>query len=219
MDGVVMQKSVLGYGNGASPAFRQSKRGELVGVDFLTQLSLDGRLYNAVMGTASTPVDFAKTAYDADQPQFVVDVPTGVTILPLNLLVMFETQAGTINEIIVGVAATLAGSGTSTAVVPQTLCTHDAALATGCSVRSLYTGNSTDMTTAGNGYAIIGRYGNAFADTKERWQSIWTWSALKDGNMPKLKGPACFVVHIAAGTTAPTGYLTFTWAEFSSDEI
>lgn len=219
MDGQVMQGSVLGYGNGASPAFRMSKRGEMVVTDFYTQCALDGRLFTANVGGGTTPINFATLTYDANQPEFVVDVLTGTTIIPIHLEVMLETAAGTVNEIIVGVANINCGAGTSTAIVPQSLAmSGTAALATGCKVYSLFTGDCTDPVTAANQYSMIYRGGQAFVDAAGV-DYKWEWSAKVQGNAPKLVGPACFVVHIVGNTAAPTGYLTFTWAEFASSEI
>src|SRR3990167_8353236 len=76
----------------------------------------EGRVFVANVGTASTPINFAKTAYDADQPQAVIDVPVGTSIIPLAFKGVMETEAGALNEVIASVSQTLTGAGTSTVI-------------------------------------------------------------------------------------------------------
>ena len=47
-------------------------------------------------------------------------------------------------------------------------------------------------------------------------QDAYVWSHLKDGPAPVIEGTGSLVCWIAGATTAPTGYLTAVWAEFSS---
>src|SRR3990167_272551 len=74
----------------------------------------NGNVFIANLGLGTTPLDMVKTTYDADQPQFVIDVPLGTTVIPLRLEVVNETEAGTLNEVIWGAANALVGAGTST---------------------------------------------------------------------------------------------------------
>ena len=211
--GLIFQSTYMPLSDGNYAPLRLNRRGELVTVPLPLQLSLDGRVFVANVGTASTPVNFAETAYDADQPQFVIDVPSGKTALPLNIKVVLETSAGTLNEIIVGSAAALVGAGTSTAVTAKNL-TATQPNASGCTVRSLYTGDGTDITALAS-YVEWARGAQPIVGTAENHPE-WEWNALKAGFMPVLVGPASLAVWILGASTAPTGYLTAVWAELDS---
>src|SRR3990167_705512 len=184
----------------------------------------NGNVFIANLGLGTTPLDWVKTAYDADQPQFVIGVPVGTTIMPLRLEVMQETEAGTINEVIWGYANANVGAGTSTTVTTSSavgqyrnmLVNASATEPTSnCSLYRNYTGVGTDVTTAG-AFALIRRFTRPFVLSDGDPQDAYVWSHLNDGPAPVIEGTGSLVYWIAGATTAPTGYLTAVWAEFSS---
>lgn len=183
-----------------------------------------GNVYIANIGVGTTVVDWVKTAYDADQPQFVIDVPAGVTIMPLRLEVMQETEAGTLGEVIWGFANANVGAGTSTAVTrssgvgqyrPMLVNASGTEPDSSCSIYRNYTGNGTDVTTAG-AHAIFRRFSSPFVLSDGDPQEARVWSHLADGPAPVIEGTGSLVCWIHGGSTAPTGFLTAIWAEFNT---
>lgn len=174
----------------------------------------EGRVFVANRGTASTPISFAKTAYDADQPQLVIDVPAGTAIMPLYLEIVLEDAAGTDTEMIWSVSDGLLGSGTSTAVTPANARTQSSGSQPGsaCSVYRDYTGNST---APSNGFEFA-RFLDAFAQEADA-RNRFLWSANKEGWAPLIQGTGSLVLHVAAATTAPAGYVTAVWWEMSTE--
>lgn len=183
-----------------------------------------GNVYIANIGVGTTVVDWVKTAYDADQPQFVIDVPTGITIMPLRLEVMNETEAGTLGEVIWGFANANVGAGTSTAVTrssgvgqyrPMLASASGNEPDSACSIYRNYTGNGTDVTTAG-AHAIFRRFSSPFVLSDGDPQDAKVWTHLNDGPAPVIEGTGSLVCWIHAGSTAPTGFLTAVWVEFNT---
>lgn len=203
------------YANNQERLMAGTPRGEGLILPAYFNAVAEGRVYVANVGTATTPTDFSKTAYDADQPQLVVDVPVGTTIIPLSIRAVFETEAGTLTELIASVSQTLTGAGTSTAVTPvnarvQASGTNPSSV---CSVYSLYTGNGT---APSGGYEFV-RWSSPFTlSDGDALPDRMAWKAADEGWAPQIEGGASLVIHIDGTTTAPTGYLTVAWWEFDS---
>lgn len=176
----------------------------------------EGRMYVANRGTASTPISFAKTAYDADQPQLVVDVPSGTSIMPIFLEIYLEDAAGTDTEMIWSVSDALIGAGTSTAVTPANARTQASGTqpSSACSVYRDYTGNGT---APSNGFEFA-RFGDAFAQEADA-RNRFVWSAHRAGWAPLIEGTGALVLHVAAATTAPAGFVTCVWWEIPTENV
>lgn len=177
----------------------------------------EGRMFVANIGTATTPTSFAKTTYDADQPQFVIDVPSGKAIQPIVLKVVLETEAGTLNEVIWSVSDGLIGAGTSTAVTPANARTQSTGSqpSSGCDLYSLYTGNGT---APSNGFEFA-RFSSPFvlSDGDPHNDHRYQWKAAEEGWSPLIQGTGALVCHIVGASTAPTGYLTAVWWEMDTE--
>lgn len=173
-----------------------------------------GDVFVAAIGSATTPVSFAKTSYDADQPQFVVDVPAGVTVVPLQLDVVLEDAAGTDTEVIWSTSGGNIGAGNSTGVTPvnakHRADGNDPGTAT--DVYSLYTGNGT---APSGGYEFF-RDTRAFAQEADAPVDHRRWSRVAAGWGPVIQGTGALVCHIAAASTAPAGFLTAVWFEYTT---
>lgn len=216
----VRQNTYETYSDGQERVARGNRRGELITIPSFLEASFDKKVFQSTIGTASTPVSMAKTAYDADQPQLVVDVPSGTSIVPLELLVSLEASAGTLTEVILGCAGALSGSGTSTAVTPANLWiapSNGTAPASRCSSYRQYTGNSTDI-TAESDFIEFYREVYAFADTTGDPIKTFKWSAMVSPP-PVLNGAASLVLWIVAAGTAPTGYVRLKWWELADSEV
>ena len=175
-----------------------------------------GIVFSANVGTASTPINFATTTYDEDQPEFGLDVPNGTTCIPLSIDWHFETAPGVLNESFFRMDDGLLGAGTSTAITANNLYQQASDSQRGaplCTPRSLYVGNSNAVTT-GPEWA---RWGYAFvvATGEGGPANLVHWSRFESGFGPIAEGEASFSGY-AVAATALTGYLTFTWAEYTT---
>jgi hypothetical protein len=174
-----------------------------------------GMVFSANVGSASTIAAFATTAYDQDQPEFGLDVPSGVTCIPLDIKIYLQDAAGTDTESFFRMDDGLLGAGTSTAITENNLYQQasDSQLATAqCTPRSLYTGNSAAITTGPE----FCRWGSPFADATTSPDLIWHWNRFQEGFGPIAEGEASFSGYIVAASTAASGFLTFTWAEYTT---
>lgn len=219
----VRQNTYEVYSEGQERVARGNRRGELVSIPSFLQASFDKKVFQASIGTASTPVSFAKTAYDADQPQLVIDVPSGTTIVPLELEITLEDSAGTDNEVIWGCAGDNVGAGTSTAVtaapglVNLYIPASGAAPASRCSVYRQYTGNGTDITDDTDFFEFY-RETYAFADATTDPIKKFRWSAMQSP-APIINGTGSLVLWVVAASTAPAGFVRAKWWELSSEEV
>lgn len=207
-------------GEGASPNALATRRAEQVFIPAFAQWGLEGRLLVANRGTMTTPIVSGHVAIDEDQPEFVVRVPTGTTILPLYLETVIETilTASVVQEIMYACAGNDIGNGTSTNVVPINLATSGGK-ATNCVVQREYTANSTAPTSTRE-FARWGMTTGATAgDNNAGGVRNFPWAAGEMGFAPVLVGPASLMLYAASATTSITCFMTVVWAEFLSSEL
>jgi len=88
--GRVRQNSYENYSEGQDRVARLNKRGELVVIDFWTQMSLDGRVFGVVLGTEDAPID-STTSVDDQLVWAVTDVPVGTVLIPAQAQAMIAT--------------------------------------------------------------------------------------------------------------------------------
>lgn len=200
-------------GNGVWREVTGTKDGAIYTADYVLGLALEGKVFTAQLGTASTPVTF-RTGYDADQPEMAIDVPMGVAIIPLMIQVVLEDSAGTDNEIVAEASPALTGEGTATAgsILNNKL---NSGLTSSCAYRYTYSGNGTVPAN----YVEFFRFNHAFADEGGAIVGnsvLWT----PQGFAPVvLVGEASLLLHISATATAPAGYAKIMWAEFTSTDL
>jgi hypothetical protein len=197
-------------GNAGNP--RIDSMATLVTAEYVQALIMGGHAYAVNRGTATTPISFAKTAYDEDQPQLVVRVPSGTVIVPIALEVSLEDSAGTDNGIVWGVSENDVGAGTSTAITGRNM-RSDAPNSTGCTIQRDYTGNATAVS---NMVEHI-RDGYAFADATTDPIKTFRYS-VKDTPMPMLVGAASLILWVWGASTAPSGFATVKWVELTSSQ-
>ena len=70
-----------------------SKQGATIVMDQLEAWAIEGRQFHAQQGDAATLVDLVETAYDEDQPQFALVVPSGTIAIPTSISLNFHDQA------------------------------------------------------------------------------------------------------------------------------
>lgn len=201
-------------GNAGTVGVTGTRDGAIYVADYILAMAMEGRLFHAGTGSASSPSTFTATAsYDATQPELVVDVPSGTTIIPVRMMVYFETSAGTLNEWWAVTSTGVVGAGTSTAVTPlSTRTSRD--VASTCSCYTLYSASGT----APAGTIELYRAGYPFADATGNPEKRWEWS-LQTGTPQVIVGPGALAVYALGAGTAPTGYLKASWIELPSTGI
>lgn len=188
--------------------------GSIYTVDWKTRLGLSGRIFHAAVGSFTTPTTF-RIGVDADQPEAVIDVPAGKTIIPVRILTFLETGAGTISEVIYATNPALCGSSTATDGSSGILSTRTSRpLTSGCKFYYTYSGNCTLPANTIEFY----HNGEPFVDVVANQQRFFTWE-IDTGTPQVIDGPGSLVIYIAGTGTAPAGFLRINWAEFNTNEI
>jgi hypothetical protein len=197
------------YGNGVQVDVTGTRDGAIYVCDYITGMALEGKLFQVNHGTVTTPITFI--AYDADRPDFALDVPSGVAVIPTRIEVYLEDSAGTDTEIIVTTSNNNTGAATSTALTPVST-RRNSGLSSSCSAYGTYTANCTLPTST---LEFI-RFGNPFADTVGGRHFIWKYT---DGNPQVLVGTAGLQLHVSATTTQAAGFIKVTYAEFAATDL
>ncbi len=196
-------------GNGAHVAVQGLRDGTIPVVDWVAACAIEGKLFQANHGTITTPIAFI--AYDADRPDFALDVPSGSAAFLAKIQVYLEDSAGTDTEIIATTSNNLCGAATSTAITPVST-RRNSGVTSSCSAYGTYTANATLPTST----LEFWRQGNPFADTVGGRMYEWKYS---DGNPQLLIGTAGLQIHVSATTTQAAGFIKVCWVELLSTEI
>ena len=191
-----------------------SRQGAQVTQDQVLAWAIAGRLFHAQQGDVATQLAWTETAYDEDQPQFALTVPTGRTVIPVSLVLNIEDQAGTDNHYIWSTTTNSIGAGTSTSMTISPMRT-DAPHSSACSAYSLYTGNAT----AATGLIEVARWVDPFGAAAGTSPFQLAWDIKTASNIPVLVGPATLQAHIIATSTDAEGFGEYVWAEFETPAL
>ncbi len=204
----------------------QDVPGTLEGAMFTTDLAyltaLNGDVYVANSRFLTDAGAFAG-AYDADGPDFVIDVPLGTTIVPLKIDVYYESVGTTLlMETFASISTTLAGTTTKTGggvVTPVNLRTGNSGTSD-CTVA--YSIDAAGCTAQSAHIYEIFRHGFQLAEdmavTEQGWpEKQYTWSAAEEGFYPILDGESSLFVH--AASFGGTGFITVVYYEIDTPSI
>lgn len=178
--------------------------------DLISYLSLTGKTFTASPSTTSATVT-GQTSYVNTTPTFLLDVPAGITAIPLYMgLAQTGTVAGGDINILMGKDKIdrYNTGGTEASYM------NDRSVSTRTPSCKLYT-NPTAV--AGNALRMMGQQIAADVSPAEGVinESVWTPAAKLDF----LDGPAAWLVYTFAGTTGPTWFWQFGWAELLTSEL
>ena len=224
--GVVRQSSYSNWSEGQDRGVRINRRGEVVDLNFIQQSVADGRVFAANGGRGSTVITFAG-AYDADAPDFFIHVPTGITIIPVRIEVIYEA-VGTEStmEIIALASSTGDETATGTAVSQANIMNlrTDRPFVSACTVTVAIDAAGITDPNAGN-YIEFWKFQRPLTDTvatteNDRNPLVFTWSALSDGPAPVIvAGASGASLSVYAASQAGTGFITVTWIELPSVSV
>lgn len=213
----VQQDGLSAYKDGTGGEVTLTKLGGLYTVGFGEYASLGGRVYCANIGSATSPATFGAGSIDTTEPDGLIDVPLGTTIVPLEIRVKIEAY-GT-NAIFELMAAVGTGgvAGTDTDVTPTNLFSS-APRTTSCTVAGQGDADATYMTTNVSEFwrdGLMKAVTTATADDDSPMPpQTFVWNAKEKGFFPVLKGASELMVFAAGQAT--TGFITFIWAEFDT---
>lgn len=180
------------------------------GVADISLLALYGQVFYASASAANTTVT-GQTSFAATTPTFLIDVPSGTTLIPLMYAAnqTGSVAGGDVNTVVAidsvvryssgGTALThVLGSRTTGANTPaSTVYTNPTAAAAGSKeVRLMGLTQGADVSPAEGAIQEV----------------LW----VPQGGIDYLVGPAAFLVYTWAGTTGPTWYYTLKFAEIPS---
>lgn len=197
------------------PNLRCTRDGAIVEVPWANALGLEGRVFGATFGPGVTSVA-GKTALTAGSPDANIDVPVGVTIIPVYASLNLTAAAGTVNSAWIQVNANLTGNGTSTAgPVPINTRITDQPFTSRVVTRQAYTVAGTAPTTS---FELAKISNAAAASAATPWE--WTWSFINNARLAMpIVGPASVSFYSVATTTASTFQLRVFWIELPSSTV
>jgi len=215
--GTVRQDSYSNWSEGQDRPARENRRGELVTANNYQQFVMDGRVFVSNGGSGTTPITFAG-AYDADAPDFFLNVPIGITVIPLRVQVIYDAVGTEATMEIIGLYSNTGdSSATGTAGTIMNMRTDNPRVSS-CAVTVAVDAAGITDPNAGV-FAEFWRYARPLTDTvatteNDRLPLVFDWSAFRDGPAPVIVGNspgACLAVY--AASQAGTGFITVEWVE------
>jgi hypothetical protein len=215
MRAVVQQDSYSPQAENQFVGVRANPRGEIVTPDWFTQLVLDGRVYNISSSVQEAGDLLGETGPGSNNinPSILVDVPSGTTIIPLELTLMPEGTGTTGDWPIVRMSTddgTRYSSG-GASITPLNMRKDDP----NTSSTSAYQGGTQIVASSNTDDDTIW-YGSV--DTSIRVNQPLYWSA-KTHLAPCLIGPAALLVFVQVNNADEEVLWSLKWAEFSTSDI
>jgi hypothetical protein len=215
LSGYVAQDTTFAQGEGGDVPIKANKMGNLVVIDWFTEMALEGRAYNVRAGTVTTPLvgDILITDQAAEM---AADASTGQVIVPayLNIAIRLAVAGVTLHEYAAkSVSATPTAAGAA-AFVPLPLLLGGTAAGTVARVAAA--GGVTVATEAATTTRRHWNYANPLAVAAGHGITIHEWAPIAP---PTINGPASFYIQIAANTTGPSYYASFDYVELTTAAI
>lgn len=216
--GTVFQTAYPSVADQQSVLTRHNKRGELIVPDWMTQLVLDGRVFNASNAVQETAVLFGETARGTDNinPSILVDVPAGTTAIPLEVIIS-PSGTGTAGDWQVYIVTDdgVRYSSGGAAVTPVNM-RKDDPVTSSCSVyqagTQIVASANTDDDTI-----YVRRLDELEITTAPQHQPV-IWSA-RNNIPPVLVGPAALLVFVIVGNVDASFFFSVKWAEIPTVSV
>lgn len=217
----VRQDSYESYAEDQERPPRGNRRGELVVIDFWTQLVLDGRMFHMQIGTESTGVD-CTTTLDDELVWMVVDGVDGWTLLPALYEVSIDTLAsGTTPEAKLEIDRSIIRYNTGgTSYVPENLRTDRPRVSVAASPH-VGTDITTDAKSTVPASIEIGHhtfYEDAIGTGTGSEFHYYTLNA-RERPLPAVVGIGSICCHFGCTTSDITGFGCLQWAELPSESV
>lgn len=211
MHAFVAQDSVSAASENTWVGVKASKRGEIVVLNWWTQMALEGRVYNVRAGTITTPIvgDLVITDQNAEM---CADAQTGFTIVPAYLNMGIRLGTGILHEYAAKSVGSISTAGT--AFIPLPLQMGGPAAAT--TARAAAAGAVTVTAELATTTTRLWSYSNPLAVAAGHDITYHEWAPTAP---PTLVGPSCFYVQIAASGTGPSYYANFDYVELTTNSV
>lgn len=216
--------NVQNVSDGFPVPVRTMREGTLSVADWLNLKNMEGRVYQVTVGAFSTPITGGGngTIIDLDQPEGLISVPTGTTIILNRVSVQCQTPLLATDadeaEILVAIDKDIAwdGAGTATAETPLAIRT-DQKRTSSCTCKSAFTADITTTPTADIELARKVVMGDV-----QGTPATALWGLLDLEYEPKVPpiivGPAMVMVYWG-GTVATIGFAQIQYTEIASTDI
>ena len=181
--------------------------------DLISFLSLEGRIFTANVGSATTPITFGAGGLNTAEFDLHVLVPAGTRIIPLELYVSFDVFGTALLVEVVMTSGKGSTAGAGTAVTPVSSNTN-IGLGSACTL--------TRKCTATSGVFMTSEVKEIFHASRQlaitietvaqvREQEAFRWYA-KDSGILDVVGPSAQLA-IFAASNAGEGFITLKYAE------
>lgn len=192
------------------PNIRCSRDGSIVEIPWQQAAGLEGRIFVANFGQQNTFIN-GTVGFTTGLPAANIDIPIGITVIPLFFNVTIGTVAGTTPGHFLEINANLTGNGTSTVVTagPFNMRLGDQPFASRITARQTYTVAGTAPTTIAE--VLSGPAPVAGAQLSVNFIT----------NLPitPIVGPASISYYNFATTTASTFKAQLVWIELPSSTV
>ena len=190
--------------------------------DWKQRAILQGRGFHVDAGAFSTPIVGGGngTVLDLDQPEAMISVPTGTSILPVRVSVQMQPGLATTdldeNEILIGVDIAKASDDTGTMTTETALKMFMGQGTTLCTSYSAFTANTT-APVVGMELARKVETMDLQGTPANGWGHIVELVYAPEP-MPVLVGPCCLLVYFG-GTVAVSGFAQIEWLEYLTSDL
>ena len=187
----------------------------LQGLPWDVRMAQEGKLYGAHAGSETAAITFANLVADQDQPEFLLRVPQGTSVVPIYVGIYRQASGAVLSETVFTASSNDVGNGTSSAIEigPVNMKSGDPQTSA-CTARQLVTSNVSALTSPLEFYRA-GTPTDMDAAAGETNPEEWSY---KIQSAPMLKGPASFLISAVCGTSS-VGFIVVTWAEFLTSEL
>uniref|UniRef100_A0A6H1ZV11 Uncharacterized protein n=1 Tax=viral metagenome TaxID=1070528 RepID=A0A6H1ZV11_9ZZZZ len=200
---------------GAEVELRLIRDGSIAIADYITAMSLEGRIMSTNAGTVTTPIECGAGGIDTTEPDLIVIAPATVAIIPIEIIINVEAYGSTaIFEAmwsfgLGGVQGTVtAGTvqNTNTLSAYQSQCTSGNASGADS---TYWTSKAVEVARWNAAKAVT----VSTADDDSAWPPVqFVWTAASSGVLPVISGTgAGFMVFASA--QASTAFITAKWIE------
>ena len=215
-DGKVTYSTRSASGEGTFPAYTQNRRGELVVPDWKHELAAEGRTFFVSNAAMETALAVAVTSYVDTTPIFLVDIPTGTTMVPMEVIL---NQGGTVAGGVITVLITVDGiaryssGGTVLTVRPGKVNPPTTAPSSVATAYSGPTAAAVNLDRTLYGDILVQGVTNTAA-------SILNHNVRWIADSPTyINGPGSLVIYTFAATTNASWFFHIKWAELPTSMV
>jgi hypothetical protein len=195
-------------------------------MDWKSQAALEGKVFNVTVGTLSTGIVGGGngTVLDIDQPEFVISIPSGVTVVPISFNIQGNCADAVADHSVLEAVVCLsryytwAADGASTAETP--ICTKlVGGGASRCACASAHTGDMTLSSAADPVHDVDLARMEVKIDLPANGETPVILELRYNPDPPPFLVGPCTITGYWGGTSAVTGYAQLYWAEYSTSDL